>query len=69
LIFTVVVDNILRQEHDNSTIGLISCQTHERVAAEYILRNVQPSISISEYELTYSFPDNPKVSLSVVSGN
>ena len=64
--YCTVVDDVLRQEHDNPTIGLILCQTHDRVVAEYTLRNVQTPIGVSEYELTRSLPDNLKSSLPTV---
>lgn len=61
-----VVDDFLRHEHDNPTIGLILCQTHDRVVAEYTLRNVNTPIGVSEYELTRALPDSLKSSLPTV---
>jgi len=61
-----VVDDVLRHEHDNPTIGLILCQTHDRVVAEYTLRNVNTPIGISEYELTRALPDSLKSSLPTI---
>ena len=61
-----VVDDYLRHEHDNPTIGLILCQTHDRVVAEYTLKNVNTPIGVSEYELTRALPDNLKSSLPTV---
>lgn len=61
-----VVDDVLRHEHDNPTIGLILCQTHDRVVAEYTLKNVNTPIGVSEYELTRALPDNLKSSLPTV---
>ncbi len=61
-----VVDDVLRHEQDNPTIGLILCQTHDRVVAEYTLRNVKTPIGVSEYELTRAIPDELKSSLPTV---
>lgn len=61
-----VVDDILRDEHDNPTIGLILCQTNDRVIAEYTLRNVNTPIGVSEYELTRALPDKLQSSLPTV---
>lgn len=61
-----VVDDVLRHEQDNPTIGLILCQTHDRVVAEYTLRNVNTPIGVSEYELTRALPDELKSSLPTV---
>ena len=61
-----VVDDVLRHEQDNPTIGLILCQTHDRVVAEYTLRNVNTPIGVSEYELTRALPDSLKSSLPTV---
>ncbi len=57
------VDDLLRHQTDQPTIGLILCQTKDRILAEYALRDVHKPIGISEYELTRSLPDNLKASL------
>ena len=61
-----VVDDVLRHEHDNPTIGLILCQANDRVVAEYTLRDINKPIGVSEYELTRALPDNLKSSLPTV---
>ena len=61
-----VVNDFLRHEHDNPTIGLILCQTHDRVVAEYTLKNVNTPIGVSEYELTRALPEELKSSLPTV---
>lgn len=58
-----VVDDVLRHQQDNPTIGLILCQTKDRVLAEYALRNIQQPIGVSEYDLTRALPDDLKSSL------
>lgn len=64
--YCTVVDDALRHEQDNPTIGLILCQTHDRVVAEYTLRHVNTPIGVSEYELTRALPDDLKSSLPTV---
>jgi hypothetical protein len=61
-----VVDDILRHEQDNPTIGLILCQSHDKVIAEYTLRKINAPIGVSEYQLTRALPDNLKSSLPTV---
>lgn len=61
-----VVDDKLRHEQDNPTIGLILCQANDKVIAEYALKDVNKPIGISEYELTRALPDNLKSSLPTV---
>jgi len=58
-----VVDDKLRHSTDNPTIGLILCQTKDRILAEYALRGIQKPIGVSDYELTRALPDNLKSSL------
>lgn len=50
------VDDILKHEGDNETIGLLLCQTKDKVKAEYALRGVAKPIGISEYELGQALP-------------
>jgi predicted nuclease of restriction endonuclease-like (RecB) superfamily len=61
--YCTAVDEILRHEQDNPTIGLILCQTNDRIIAEYTLKKVNTPIGVSEYELTRALPDNLKSSL------
>lgn len=61
-----VVDDQLRNETDQPTIGLILCQTKDRILAEYSLRDIHKPIGISDYELTRALPDNLKSSLPTV---
>jgi len=51
-----VVDDMLRHEGDEPTIGLILCQEPDRVFAEYTLRGVETPIGVSGYELTRTLP-------------
>ena len=57
------VDDQLKHETDQPTIGLILCQGKDKVFAEYTLRDINKPIGISEYELTRILPDNLKGSL------
>lgn len=61
-----VVDEKLKHSDDQSTIGLILCQTKDRILAEYSLRDIHKPIGISDYELTRNLPDNLKSSLPTV---
>jgi predicted nuclease of restriction endonuclease-like (RecB) superfamily len=61
-----VVDDQLRNETDQPTIGLILCQTKDRILAEYSLRDIHKPIGISDYELTRVLPENLKSSLPTV---
>ena len=58
-----VVDDKLRHPTDQPTIGLILCQTKDRILAEYALRGIQKPIGVSDYELTRALPDDLKTSL------
>jgi hypothetical protein len=61
-----VVDDKLKYEADQPTIGLILCQTKDRIVAEYALRDIHKPIGVSDYELTRSLPEELKSSLPSV---
>lgn len=61
-----VVDDRLRHDGDNPTIGLILCQDKKTVLAEYTLRGLSKPIGVSEYELTRALPARLKSSLPSV---
>lgn len=58
-----VIDDRVRHESDNPSIGLILCQYRKKVIAEYALRGMNKPIGVSEYELTRALPQNLKSSL------
>ena len=52
-----LLDDRLRHETDNQSIGLILCQDRNKILAEYALRGMDKPIGVSEYELTRSLPE------------
>ncbi len=58
-----VVDDRLRHQDDKPTIGLILCQEHNRVLAEYALRGMDKPIGVSSFELTRALPESLQTSL------
>jgi predicted nuclease of restriction endonuclease-like (RecB) superfamily len=49
--YVAVVDDLLKHEADNPTIGLILCKSKSRTTAEYALRNIQTPIGVSTHQL------------------
>ena len=43
------VDDLIKDETDNPTIGLLLCKTKKNFTAEYALRGVQSPIGVAEY--------------------
>jgi predicted nuclease of restriction endonuclease-like (RecB) superfamily len=50
------VDDLLKKEGDNPSIGLILCRDKNKTIAEYALRDMTKPIGVSEYRLTGSLP-------------
>ncbi len=57
------VDEQLRKEGDNATIGLLLCKSKDKLVAEYALSDIHKPIGGSEYQLTQALPDDLKSSL------
>jgi len=57
------VDEQLRGERDEATIGILLCKSRDRIVVEYALSDIHKPIGVSKYELTRSLPDNLKPSL------
>ena len=57
------VDENLRTERDEPTIGLLLCKTKDKLIAEYALSDINKPIGVSEYQLTQSLPESLKPSL------
>ena len=58
-----VVDDKLRGEHDNKTIGLLLCKGKDEVVAQYALTGYDQPIGISDYQLSKAIPENLKSAL------
>ena len=58
-----VVDDTLRGEHDNKTIGLLLCNDGDKVVAQYALSDYDQPIGVSDYQLSKAIPDNLKSAL------
>ena len=50
------VDDILKTEADNPSIGLLLCKENNKVIAKYALKDVEKPIGVSEYHLTKQLP-------------
>ena len=58
-----VVDDKLRGENDNKTIGLLLCKGKDKIVAQYALTGYEQPIGISDYQLSKAVPENLKSAL------
>ena len=58
-----VVDDKLRGENDNKTIGLLLCKGKDEIVAQYALTGYDQPIGISDYQLSKAIPENLKSAL------
>ncbi len=65
-LYLSAVDDIMKIESDNPTIGLLLCQSKSEVIAEYALRGMTQPIGIAEYELSKAIPKNLKSDLPTI---
>lgn len=57
------VDDILRKDGDNPTIGIILCQDKDKLTAEYALKDINKPVGVSEYKLLQDIPEYLKSQL------
>ena len=58
-----VVDDKLKGENDNKTIGLLLCKGKDEIVAQYALTGYDQPIGISDYQLSKAVPENLKSAL------
>ena len=58
-----VVDDKLRGENDNKTIGLLLCKGKDEIVAQYALTGYDQPMGISDYQLSKAVPENLKSAL------
>jgi dTDP-4-dehydrorhamnose reductase len=61
-----VVNDQLKHPTDAPTIGLILCQSHDTLQAEYSFAGIDKPIGISSYELTRALPKTLQSALPTV---
>ncbi len=54
--YLTAVDEQIKDERDNPTIGLLLCKTKNQVVAEYALRDSNRPIGVAEYQLVEALP-------------
>lgn len=64
--YTSVIDDKLRGEKDNPTIGMIICKSKNNTVVEYALRGIEKPLGVSEYKLTTVLPKGLKSSLPTI---
>jgi len=64
--YLAAVDDQLKKECDNRTIGILLCKTKDKVIAEYALRNINAPIGVSEYTLAKALPKEFKSDLPTI---
>lgn len=61
-----IVDDLLKGEYDNPSLGLILCKNNNKVIAEYALRDTSKPIGIAEYKLAQILPDEIRGELPTI---
>jgi predicted nuclease of restriction endonuclease-like (RecB) superfamily len=61
--YVAAVDNILRGERDDPTIGIILCKSKDRTTVEYALQGLQQPIGVSSYQLGSTLPEALQLNL------
>ena len=50
------VDDLLKSENDNPSIGIILCREKKKFSVEYSLRDINKPIGVSSYEVSNILP-------------
>lgn len=64
--YLTALDEEVKTQEDNPSIGLILCKDRNKVVAEYALRDLNKPIGVSRYELAESLPEELKTSFPTV---
>jgi predicted nuclease of restriction endonuclease-like (RecB) superfamily len=60
------IDDLLREEADKPSVGMILCRGENNTVVEYALRDMSKPIGISSYELTRILPENLRGNLPTI---
>ncbi len=65
-LYLSAVDDLIKSDNENPSIGLLLCKSKSKVMAEYALRGTTQPIGIAEYEIIKSIPDKIKGELPTI---
>ncbi len=60
------IDDIVKDENDNPSIGVILCKDKKDVLVEYALKDMSKPIGVSEFRLTEAIPEELKSNLPTI---
>ncbi|MFN5183971.1 MAG: YhcG family protein [Bacteroidota bacterium] len=63
--YLTAVDELLKRNDDNPSVGILLCPSKNQIVAEFSLRNMNKPIGISEYRLTSKLPAKLKKDLPI----
>ena len=64
--YTATIDDTLKGENDNKTVGILICKNKDNTLAKHIINNVNFPVGISEYQLSNLIPEKYKSSLPTI---
>ena len=59
--YITAVDETLKQEFDNPTIGLLLCKSKDKVAAEWALKSTKAPVGVASYEIRKYLPSEDEI--------
>ncbi len=65
-LYLSAVDDQMRTEGDNPTIGLLLCKSKSEIIAEYALRGTTQPIGIAQYDLNNAIPSELEPNLPTI---
>ncbi len=65
-LYLSAVDDLIKTDNENPSIGLLLCKSKSKIIAEYALRGTSQPIGIAAYELSKAIPENLKTTLPTI---
>lgn len=65
-LYLSAVDDLIKTDDENPTIGLLLCKSKSSIIAEYALRGTTQPIGVAEYEIVKSIPKDLKPNLPTI---
>jgi hypothetical protein len=66
--YLALLDDIVKQPHENPSIGIILCKSRDKTIVEYALRESNKPIGVAEYKIVSTLPEKLKGKLPSPEG-
>lgn len=65
--YVTAIDETLKKEEDNKTIGLLLCKGKDKLSVQWSLKSINVPIGVSSYDIVKKLPTEDEINMHIIS--